>query len=266
MLKTMRHKKILSLFVLLTALFFNLQSQAEMRPVLKNRAGTPPFDILREILETGNRIKGTGAVQQNSSAAPHITWLADADARVQPEFIIAPPAQKIYTVRNLANQLGTSLGPIDYGVLYLHSPILLITGNTDSEAIRLFTGGYADLDQTIRRELDHLYLPLGNPAKNSKEEDREHERRLVEKNVDYQVRQAMERYSDRISHSRLVVVGSVLDIANYYGKGANQLIIININGETDGEKIKKMQLLRILNPKLLANIGRPAALDPKKNE
>ncbi|MBU4263774.1 MAG: carbonic anhydrase [Proteobacteria bacterium] len=262
----MRHKKILSLFVLLTALFFNLQSHAEMRPVLKNRAGIPPFDILREILATGNRIKGTGAVpQQNSSAAPHITWLADADARVQPEFILTHPDQRVYTVRNLANQLGTSLGAIDYGVLYLHSPILLITGNTDSEAIRLFTGGYADLDQTIRRELDHLYLPLGYPAKDSKEEDREHERRLVEKNVDYQVRQAMERYSDRISNSRLVVVGSVLDIANYYGKGANQLIIININGETDGEKIKKMQLLRILNPKLLANIGRPAALDPKKH-
>ncbi|MBU0908957.1 MAG: carbonic anhydrase [Proteobacteria bacterium] len=261
----MRHKKILSLFVLLTALLFNLHSHAEMRPVLKNRAGIPPFDILKEILATGSRIKGAETAPQSSSAAPHITWLADADARVQPEFILSHPAQKIYTVRNLANQLDTSLGALDYGVLFLHSPILLITGNTDSEAIRLFTGGYADLEATIRRELDHLYLPLGS-SKNTKEEDRDHELRLVEKNVDYQVRQAMERYSDRISNSRLVVVGSVLDIANYYGKGANQLIIININGETDGEKIKKMQLLRMLDPKLLANIGRPATLDPKKHE
>jgi len=260
----MRHKKILSLLILLTALFFKLQAHAEMRPVLKNRAGYPPFDVLREILATGSQLKRTGALSPSSSAAPHITWLADADARVQPEFIIAPPGQKIYTVRNLANQLDTSLGAIDYGVLYLHSPILLITGNTDSEAIRLFDGGYADLEQTIRRELDHLNLPLGYPAKNSKKQDREHELRLVEKNVDYQVQQAMERYRERISNSRLVVVGSVLDIANYYGKGANQLIIININGETDGEKLKKNDLLRMVDPKLLTNIGRPAASDLKR--
>lgn len=257
----MRHKKILSFLVLLAGLFFNLQVHAEMRPVLKNRAGIPPFDILREILATGSQIKRTGGSLQSSSAAPHITWLADADARVQPEFILSHPGGKIYTVRNLANQLGLSLGAIDYGVLYLHSPILLITGNTDSESIRLFAGGYADLEPTIRRELDHLHLPLGYPAENTKEWGEEKEPLLVEKNVDYQVRQAIERYSARIDNSRLVVVGGVLDIANHYGRGANQLIIININGETDGEKIKKMPLLRMLDPKLLANIGRPAALE-----
>jgi carbonic anhydrase len=262
----MRHKKNFSFFVLLTALLFNLHAHAEMRPVLKNRAGVPPFDILREILETGSQIKRTEGVPQSSSDAPHITWLADADARVQPEFILSHPGRKIYTVRNLANQLGTSLGTIDYGILYLHSTILLITGNTDSESIRLFTGGYADLEQTIRQELDHLHLPLGYPAKNAKEEDREKELRLVEKNVDYQVQQALKRYTERISLSRLVVVGSVLDIANHYGKGANQLIIININGETDGEKIKKMQLLRMLDPKLLTTIGRPAALDAQETK
>lgn len=259
----MRHKKILSFLVLLTALCLNLPAHAEMLPVLKNRAGTPPFDILREILATGNRIKRTEAPVQNSSAAPYITWLADSDARVQPEFILGSAVQKIYAVRNMANQLGTSLGTVDYGILYLHSPVLLITGNTDSEAIRLFTNGYEGLDPSIRRELDHLHLPLDDHGKNGKETERKKELRLVERNVDYQVLQAIERYSDRISNSRLVVVGSVLDIANDYGKGANQLIIINVNGETDGEQIRKMQLFRMLAPELLANIGRPAAPDTK---
>lgn len=261
----MRHKKKFIFFLLLTALFCNLAGHADMRPVLKNRAGIPPFDVLREILATGSQLKRPGAILPSSSAAPHITWLADADARVQPEFILSQPAGKIYTVRNLANQLDTSLGAIDYGVLYLHSPILLITGNTDSEAIRLFNGGHADLDQTIRRELDHLNPPLGHPGKNAKKQDREQELRLVEQNVDYQVQQAIERYRERINRSRLVVVGSVLDIANYYGKGANQLIIININGETDGEKLKKNDLLRMVDPKLLTNIGRPAASGLKRN-
>ncbi|MEW6521187.1 MAG: carbonic anhydrase [Thermodesulfobacteriota bacterium] len=258
----MGHKKILSFLVLCSTLFFNPEARADMRPVLKHRAGTPPFAILGEILATGSRIKPAATILAGSSAAPYITWLADADARVQPEFILSQAAGKIYTVRNLANQLDTSLGPVDYGVLYLHSPVLLITGNTDSEAIRLFTGGYGDLDQTIRRDLDHLNLPLGYPGNDTKKEEKIKELRLIEKNVDYQVRQAMERYRDRINRSRLVVVGSVLDIANYYGRGANQLIIININGETDGETIRKMQLLRAVDPKLLANVGRPAASEP----
>ena len=80
---------------------------------------------------------------------------------------------------------------------------------------------------------------------------------FVEQNVNYQVNQAMDRYKERIKKKRLVVVGSVLDVANYYDKGHNQLFIININGETDPKKMKKMQLLRTFRPELLGNVGRP---------
>ncbi len=242
-----------------------------MYPVLKSRAGTPPFEIIEAILQSGKGIKKSDNTPLGTYTvpAPHIVWVADTDARIQPQYILTHPEQKIYSVRNLANQLDTSLGAIDYGVLYLRSPILLITGNTGNEALRLFAGNYKELDQSVRLELDHLYPALGYSGKDSKKTQKERELQLVEQNVDYQVRQALERYSERVEKKRLVVVGSVLDLTNAYGKGINQLIIININGETDGEKIRKMQLLRSVNPELLANIGRQAVPNmekPKKQD
>ena len=259
----MQNKTIVPLVLLFAALFFHFPAHAEMRPVLKNRMGVPPFDILREILATGRQTQKSSPAGQNASAAPWITWLADSDARVQPEFIFAQPGRRIFSVRNLANQLDSNAGAVDYGVLFLHSPVLLITGNTDSEAIRLFSTGQTDLTPGIRRELDQLSQSLGGALQAGKGESREAQRLLIEKNIDYQVRQAVERYRERINNGRLAVVGSVLDIANHYGRGADQLIIININGETDTDKLRELQLLRTVDPKLLTNVGRSAAPDAK---
>lgn len=254
----MRTTHFLAVLLFITACSFTLQAQAEMRPVLKNRAGVPPFDVLQEILATSPQ-QSDNALPKNNASPPHITWLAGADARVQPGLIIANPKDKVFAVRNLGNQLTTSLGTLDYGVRFLHTPILLITGNTDSEAIRLFHNGYKELDPTTRQQLDHLYLPLKtiNTEPGKQLTPSEKELIFVEQNVDYQVAQAMDRYKERIKKKRLVVVGSVLDVANYYGKGHNQLFIININGKTDPKKMKKLQLLRTLRPELLKNIDRP---------
>lgn len=251
--------KLTFLATLLLFLFLAGSSQSEMQPLLKNRAGVPPFDILKEILATQNRQPCGNDRLPQDNAAPYITWLADSDARVQPHSIIACPERKIFSVRNLANQLTSSLAALDYGVRHLHSPMLLITGNTDSEALRLFANGYAYLEPTIRQELDHLYPALRSAGTETTDEGGNEETRQVEKNVDYQVRQAMNRYADRIKNGRLTVVGSVLDITNRYGRGANQLIIININGEIDGRKLRKMELLRRMDPALLTPIGRQTA-------
>lgn len=255
----MRTTHLFTLLLFITLFAFTVPALAEMRPVLKNRAGVPPFDVLQEILTSSAPAQSPPQMANNTLSSPHITWLADADARVQPQLIMANPQHKIFTVRNLGNQLAPSLATLDYGIRFLHSPILLITGNTDSEAIRLFQGGYKHLSHPTRQQLDHLYLPLQQkkiePDKQLTAADQE--LMYVELNVDYQVAQAMGRYKERIKKKRLVVVGSVLDVANSYGSGHNQLFIININGETDPKRLKKLQLLRTLRPKLLKNIGRP---------
>jgi carbonic anhydrase len=248
------HNKIFLLFLFFLSIICSIV-QADMRPQLKNRVGIPPFQVLKEIIDTNYTIKHkTGHSQGNNS--PYFTWLTDADPRIYSRLITS--SKNIYEVRNLGNQLSSSLATIDYGIRHLHTPLLLITGNSDSDAIRLFNEGYNNLEQSIRLDLDHLHIPLDDETADivEKETKQDKEMRLVEANVDYQVALASKRYSQRIKAGRLVVVGSVLDLDNHYGSGKNTLRIINVNGEKDRAKLKKNRLFRQLPPEMLKMVGR----------
>lgn len=253
------HKIIPPLFALLLIITFSSNSIADIRPKLKNRVGIPPFQVLKDIMSTNQEIKSLSSSTPVGDT-PYLTWLADPDPRIHSGMVISSRTKGIYEIRNLANQLTSSLAAVDYGVRHLHSPILLITGNTDSEAIRLFARGYKDLEQSIRLELDHLYLPLAQEVEKDlkKEKQQDKEIRLVEANVDYQAGLAAQRYRERIKAGRLFVVGGVLDIGNHYGMGSNSLIIINVNGEKDAATLKKMRIFKQLDPKMLQQIGRKA--------
>lgn len=248
-------KKSLSIVALLLSIIWCSSSLADMRPQLKNRVGIPPFQVLKEIIATNYTIKVKADPSQGNNTA-YLTWLTDADPRIYSSLITS--SKNIYEVRNLGNQLSSSLATVDYGIRHLHTPLLLITGNSDSDAIRLFNEGYDDLAQSIRLDLDHLHLPLANEATVivEKETKQDKEMRLVEANVDYQVALASKRYSQRIKAGRLVVVGSVLDLHNHYGSGKNRLRIINVNGEKDKAKLKKNRLFRPLTPEMLKMVGR----------
>ncbi len=238
-------------------------SAAEMQPVRKLRAGLPPFEVMEKVLTTNqqfaNKIKANTDLTELKT--PYLTWLTDADARLEERLILNAPGKPIYTIRNLGNQLATSLGSIDFGVRHLHTPILLITGSTDSLAIRLFKEGYQDMDGSIRKDLDHLHLPLAHPApqgKNSKNPNpTEQLLRTAEANVDFQVEQAVQRYQERIHGGRLVVVGGIIDLANLYARGPGCLIITNVNNERKDSKIKRLRLMNRLQQKLInTHIGR----------
>jgi hypothetical protein len=55
-----------------------------------------------------------------------------------------------------------------------------------------------------------------------------------------------------------VVIGAVIDLNNQYGFGLNRLIITNINGETEPERLRAMHHLVRLNKRLLDMVGRKA--------
>jgi carbonic anhydrase len=234
---------------------------AKMAPVKKLRAGLPPYVVIEKILKDNNhnlvRQKPKKKIKE-TPATPYLTWLADCDARIQPTLFFNAPENKIYTARNLGNQLALSLGAIDQGIETLHTPVLLITGNTDSETIRLFIQGYAQESSAIRQSLDHLHLPLAEQKSTKKTGTTPGQRELalVEKNVDFQVGQALKRYEQRVKNGRLVVIGGVIDLANLYGRGHNRLVLININGEINSKKLQKMSHLIRLDQKLRALVGR----------
>ncbi len=252
------------LFFLCILLGLHATANAQMRPILKHRAGVPPFAILKTIMET-NLSPATPPALANAkmaNQAPYITWLADSDARVEPRFILPAGSGLIYTVRNLANQIVNSRGAIDYGVRYLHTPVLLITGNTDSEALTILLTNHDDLPTAIQADLDHLFLPARDAAQGKKKEKLPLAKKvqtLMEKNIDHQVDRAMKLYQDRIRVSRLVIIGAVLDIANQYGRGKNKLLIININGERRDSALGRLPITKGLRPELKKFLGRKPA-------
>jgi len=227
-----------------------------MRPIKKLRAGLPPYTVTEKIARHNNQIVVSRPADEplRTPGTPHMTWLADCDARVQTTLFYPDPVDTIYTVRNPGNQFSLSAGAIDYGVNELLTPVLLITGNTNSDSLRLFAKGYSHLGPDLRRDLDGLRFSLGKQGGNGIEAKTEPV--LVEKNVDFQVATAMKRYEQRIESGRLVVIGAVIDLNNQYGRGLNRLIIININGETDPERLRAMHHLVRLDKRLLGLVGR----------
>jgi len=232
-------------------------SGADMRPIKKLRAGLPPYAVAEKIARHNDQVVASRPPDepQRTPGTPHMTWLADCDARVQPTLFYPDPVDTIYTVRNPGNQFSLSAGAIDYGVNELLTPVLLITGNTNSDSLRLFAKGYSHLGPDLRRDLDGLRFSLGEQTTDTGAGAKT-ETMLVEKNVDFQVATAMKRYEQRIESGRLVVIGAVIDLNNQYGFGLNRLIIININGETAPEKLRAMHHLIRLDKRLLDMVGR----------
>ena len=259
-------QKKTNLIFFLTALFLvSIQQdviQAEMRPLNKLRAGRPPFEIMEDMTNANAKFTTMTAYHPGRSlkmAPPYITWLADPDARIQPELIMSNPQDKVYTVRILGNQLELAKDSVDYGVRRLRSTILLITGNTGNQAFRFYLEGLVQLEPDIMKDLK--CLPI-KPQKHEKKKRKKENLKgkwldSVENNIDYQIEQALARYKDRVKSGRLIIVGGIIDLTNAYNRGYDRLIIININGEKNDEKLRSLPIMIRLKPKILTKyVGR----------
>ncbi len=252
--RTRKYSSILA-FVILTSLFIQpLFAFGEMRSKNKILAGTPPFEIVKNII-TANKIAADRYTPPPRGFAPLITWLTDPDPRIQAHLVMNSPANTLYTCRNMGAQLEVASGQVEYGIRHLHTPILLITLDSDNQAIRFFMEGYAELAPAIRRELDHLHLPMSKDLQ--KETFQERLIQNVEANIDYQVERAVSLYKDRIEMGRLAVIGTIADFANVYKRGSGRLIIINVNGEKNDSRLKGLPMMTSISPQLRKlSIGR----------
>jgi carbonic anhydrase len=249
------------LLMLIVALAAPAAMAAEMRPLRKVRPGVPPHEVIENVTRANTRMLLDLPPEKVREAGgpPVLTWLTDCEADIRSEFVTAFPGQKAFTVRNLGFQLASSAAAIDYAIHRLYTPVLLITGNTGNEAIRLFMEGSQELEPEIHRELNYLHLALAQagPAAEAPERFKEQWLSNVERNVDYQVQEAVARYRERVADGRLVVVGSILDLENAYGRGEGRLLIININGETDETRLRQSpHIVRVEPETRAAVIGR----------
>lgn len=165
--------------------------------------------------------------------SPRATVLTCSDSRVQSDAYHKSPVNDLFFIRNIGNQIRTTEGSIEYGIEHLHTPILFIIGHTDCGAIATALGNYSSLSKPIRTELDHLRL---TPKITTNEG--------VVENVHHQVQYALDKFKNKVKKGEVVIVGAVYDFRDDFDKEHGRLILINLNGEREVQKIKESEYVK----------------------
>ncbi len=163
---------------------------------------------------------------------PFATVVSCSDSRVHSNMFSRAPEGQLFMIRNIGNQLTTAEGSVEYGVHHLHSPVLMFIGHSRCGAIAAVSGNYSKESEAIKRELDTI-----NISSNLNNMDG------VQANVHNQVSAAMIKFADEIRKGELVVIGAVMDFADDIHSGAGKLHIINVNGESDRNKLGNVKAL-----------------------
>ena len=158
---------------------------------------------------------------------PRVTMVLCSDSRVQTDNFSQGAENDIFIARNIGNQFITTAGSIEYGVDVLKTPVLLIVGHSHCGAIKAAMGDISYLPPGIRKEVETIDVKSAADDKQG-----------VIVNVHYQVEKALGQFKEKVTAGQLAIVGAVYDFRNDYGYGNGQLIIVDLNGEKDPEKIK----------------------------
>lgn len=198
-----------------------------------------PFEYARDKLQTIILVNDEYVKTRNltdfkpflESQSPTVTAVMCSDSRVQPPSLHDNPKGRLFTIRNIGNQVASNEGSVDYGVLMLKTPLLLILGHTDCGAVKAVMKGYSDLKPSIKAELDTI--DIGHA---------EDEKQALINNVNSQIEIALKKYKDLVDSKALFVVGGIYDIQNIFGYGNGALVFTNINGSYTPDQINKHSL------------------------
>jgi carbonic anhydrase len=164
---------------------------------------------------------------------PRATVITCADSRVHSQAWDLTPENDDFTIRDIGNQVQNVEGSIEYGVEHLHTPLLLIVGHTGCGAVKAAMSDMSKLSEPIRKELEHLQVPAADPKKAPDVAWAE----AVVANVNNQVAFSIKRFAREVHEGTLTVVGAVYDFRNDLGQGAGKLAVVNVNGNSDPERM-----------------------------
>lgn len=182
---------------------------------------------------------------------PQITLLTCSDSRMPAE-IFGTTFNRIFSVENIGNQVKTNEGSILYGLLHLHTPVMIVVGHSDCGAIKAAESNFIDEPMGIRDEL--------SVVKNSLEEARRKSglsfdagtalsfSQLAEVNVDMQIDYLLANHAvaDLVGKNELLLLGVMMDLHDVYGNGYGVLYTSNINGERNSSILKSYSHLGLL--------------------
>lgn len=160
---------------------------------------------------------------------PRATVVTCSDSRVHTHALDKPPDGDLFMVRNIGNQISTAEGSVEYGVHHLHTPLLLIVGHVACGAIKAASGDYAKESFSIRRELDTIQIDKGESGLSG-----------VKRNVNNQVKYAINKFEQEVMSGKLTVVGAIYDFRNELKQGQGKLVVVNYNGEMDPTRIASL--------------------------
>lgn len=192
------------------------------------------------------------------SQNPLVTLVSCSDSRVHPNIFTDDPTNKVFEIGNIGNQIETSEGSVDYGVLRLKTPVLLILGHSDCGAVKAVMNGYVNEPESITGELSSLEQILsGYQTRNEFEKEilessgydgvlitnnlpeAGFEKRLLYltlANINEQVDVACKKYVDIIGDN-FAVIGGFYDFKNELGMGQGKIMRYNVNGEITVPKV-----------------------------
>ncbi|NPB05783.1 MAG: carbonic anhydrase [Aquificae bacterium] len=169
--------------------------------------------------------------------SPQVTLVYCSDSRVQTELWGLEATNFAFSVRNAGNQILNALGSVDYGVLHLQTPLLLIVGHVRCGAVSAALGDYGDQPPAVVKELSTLCVPLRRALRKRFKRTHDLVEEAVLENVHFQVEVALSRYRDRVEKGLLTVAGGLYDFANLYGRGRGALLLVNVNGKKDPSEV-----------------------------
>jgi len=180
-------------------------------------------------MERGDKFFAAFADKQT----PRATVVTCADSRVQSQAWDGTPENDDFTIRDIGNQVQNVEGSVEYGVAHLHTPLLLVVGHTGCGAVKAAMGDISKLSEPIRHELEHLQVPAADPDKAADAAWAE----AVVANVNHQVAFSLKRFAHEVHEGKLTVVGAVYDFRNDLGQGMGKLVVVNVNGNADSERM-----------------------------
>ncbi len=215
-----------------------------MEQILKNDDVVKMLNAIKETNElySQNNEKHIKNFAKNQN--PICTLIMCCDSRAHTTSFTYHPENNFFIVRNIGNQYILNQGCVEYGVRVLGTPLLIFLGHTACGAVNAALDDYSDLHSSIIREIDHLALSVKKAEINPNCSHEEKWRDAVINNVNQQVGLALKDFSDLRNNKTLAVLGMVLDIDNSLKHGHGKISLVNLNGETDLQKLADNEFIR----------------------
>jgi len=189
-----------------------------------------------------NRQGSTFFERFKDSQHPRATVIGCSDSRFQSDALDATAENDLFVIRNIGNQFSSNMGSVEYGIRHLNTPLLLIVGHSRCGAIKAALSDYSAEGPHIIQELDSLSLSVRKTSLSGTEESKW--LAAVVGNVHQQAFYAQKEFKQDVESGKLTIVGVIYDLANDFNNGYGRLKIVNINGETNPEKLMQFPLMK----------------------